>query len=293
MTSEPFADIDLYGRQELQGLLEQNRAAGLAVPEATPSVLGGLAHAASQNLGLVAPETVNWQPFQETLAIASKLFNRIGLTPPGERELREAGIDFAKAEAAFGDMERDGLEPMLVLAPALALEGPHGWSALYDQLQKDQTIPGNPLKNQSDGAGLWVNDDVKQNWNQINHYGSTNQDGSSAHTPTTTGPDGHATGWQLAVVPATAQPPELNVPHTANDANHPSIGIYLTLQANRIQAGETPIDSAHYTWLGGDFSSASQAPCGYWRPGDGQVLVYSHDVGRRRDNLGVRLPVWG
>jgi hypothetical protein len=218
--------------------------------------------------------------FGETLTHAEQLFGRIGLATPSAEQLAESGVDFAALGAAHEQMERDGLEPRLVLAPSIR---PDEWQQIYGVLEAGN-VSGGRIKN----GGLWINDDIKAAWHDLSQVPET--------VPATVVPDneGYRTAWTLRVIPGTNRPTETNITH--NDPSYPdkpTVHEYLSLQASLLQNGEDPIDDSTYTWLNGTFADGSRAPFGFWDPGDGRVGLDRAGVGNRGDNLGVRLPVWG
>jgi hypothetical protein len=79
----------------------------------------------------------------------------------------------------------------------------------------------------------------------------------------------------------------------ALSSQHATISQYLTLQATRIQAGETPVDADTYTWLAGTFENGARAPRGDWSSDRGRVRVLWDYSSYQNDFIGVRLPVWG
>lgn len=220
--------------------------------------------------------------FGETLTHAEQLFGRIGLSTPSAEQLAESGVDFAALGAAHERMERDGLEPRLVLAPSIR---PDEWQDLYRDLESDTGVNAHGrIKN----GGLYINDNVASAWTELSAVPDT--------VPAAIVPDneGYRTKWTLRLVPGTNRPTETNVAH--NDARYPdkpTVNEYLTLQADLLQSGEDPIDDSSYTWLNGTFDNDSQAPDGRWLPDGGQVGLDQAGVGYRSGYLGVRLPVWG
>jgi len=225
--------------------------------------------------------------FEQTWDQAEQLFERISLVPPDPEQFETAGVDFARLANEYERMKDEGLEPEIVIAPQnLSLEDA---KRLYAHLTDDTAIPNNPLKQQSDGNGLWVNDDVAAAWNTLVSTAPRDTDGIEPPHHLDNG--GYA--WTIRLIPGTDKPTDTNVDHATNDAVHPTMSEYLTLQATRIQTGRPPVDGSTYTWLNGTFGDGNgQAPRGRWDSGDGQVRVGWGGVGNRHDVLGSRLPVW-
>jgi hypothetical protein len=217
------------------------------------------------------------------------------LAAPSVEQFMQAGVDFGHLASEYERMEIAGLQPEMVVTPVLPVvptDSTSGsWSELYESLTSDKTIPNNPLQARDDGKGLYVNDDVRGAATELYDSERSLVSGSDIHSV-----DDWA--WTIALIPTTAKPQELSTPHTDKETDtlssqHATISQYLTLQATRIQAGETPVDADTYTWLAGTFENGAQAPRGSWFSGDGQVVVSWNRVGDQNDGIGVRLPVWG
>ncbi len=221
--------------------------------------------------------------FGETLTQSEQLFGRIGITVPTPEHLAANGVDFTTLGAVHERMSAEGLEPRLVLAPSLNTSD---WQQLYSNLRADGTIVGNPLKNQIDGDGLYIEDRIINTWDDLN--------GVPDNVPVTldTAINGSC-NWTLRLLPGTNRPSETNIAH--NDPNYPdkpTVHEYLTLQANLLQAGEAPIDDSTWTWLDGTLENDSQAPNGRWYQDEGQVRLISFDARDRDGDIGMRPPVW-
>lgn len=302
--SDPNTGLSL--EDQLTAAYERNLAAGQAVVEVTTTLADVAAAAAAEATSLAAeagclPElSKEFTSTAETSRFAnSEVFAALGLETPSLGELAAAGIDFLKLETAHKTLEHLGHEPSLVIAPLLPAED---WKTVF------QTLQDNPRVNHDNRikeGGLYIDDSIETNWDQLN---------DSPHTVTVNGQ-----GWQVLVLPGTSRPietsldhkgatnaaklgyslyttaQELDIPHEAltPDNLHPTIAAYLTHQATLLHTLETPLDGTTYSWLSGTFQDGSRAPRGYWYSVDGQVRVYWDVVGYRDGGLGVRLPVWG
>lgn len=236
---------------------------------------------------IASPDTR--QSFETAFDTTSAVYDHISLTVPSPEQLAESGVDFARLSSEYERMTDEGLQPEIVIAPQnLSLDNA---KALYSALRQNSAIPNNPLKRQDDGDGLWVSDDVASVWNAL-----VSDEANQPQLPDGTKPpfylDGLRHAWMIRLIPGTDRPTDTNVDHTTNDAVHPTIAEYLTLQATRIQSGETPVDSNTYTWLNGTFEDNGLAPDGLWFSDRGQVVVSWYYVDYRSDRLGSRLPVW-
>jgi len=237
----------------------------------------------NEGLEVIANKNIK-QAFETAFDTSQQVFDYISMTVPSPEQFHEAGVDFARIADEYEHMENEGLEPQLVVAPH------HGsldtWQDLYTSLTED---PATPLKKQSDGNGLWVSDDVANAWADLDKLPD------DIPLPVVTMDDYSKymdVSWTLRIIPGTNKPTNTNVDHDTNNAVHPTIAEYLTMQAARFQNAEQPVDGDSWTWLNGTFGSG-RAPCGRWGSGRGQVYVLWDDVGNRADGLGSRLPVWG
>lgn len=223
-------------------------------------------------------------------------------------ELQEDGhkqTDWKKLEAGYRSYESLGLQPEVVAS----LEGqPLGyWQNLFSRLRQWQDThvdnPAHKLQNRTDGDGLYVNDEVANNWDELAE---------------TTKPR-----WTISVVPGTSKPQVVNVDHGGKDGEnkvpqelidilqvqdptsglkvlaHPTIESYLTIQALRIKNGLDPLDPQTWSWLAGTFMRGADenvqqaAPFGRWSPGGGRVRLGWHTAVRRDGGLGARPAVRG
>jgi hypothetical protein len=205
----------------------------------------------------------------------------------------------------FEAFQRAGLHPEIVISPeGLSLKK---WQALFSSLRQwqDTHHPDSPhrLKNHADGDGLWFSSWVEYNWDALNTPSSNNPNDPRSGSPNSTKPR-----FTLWVIPGTPEPSTVNVAHdgTVTDGSvppdlqkiialtprgkleHPSISAYLTLQATRLRANESPIDSSDFdfTWLAGE--KGGRALRGDWNSEYGRVGLYDDAVGERSYDLGAR-----
>ena len=277
------------------GLLEQAYATALeagrlSVSDA-PRDLGSLAAAAIRINQANNPESVSRRgisfesirnpeqrtAFEQAFLASEQLYGRVGIVTPQAAEFAHAGIDFAELARKYGDMEAAGYEPQIVLA-AQGLE-PRQWVSLFQNLQGDTAV--NHDKRIRNG-GLYISEDILTNWPDLSALPVGAQPViDQAHC-----------SWTLRIIPATDKPPMVSVDHSYQEDQHPTTGEYLTAQGIRLQANEAPFDASTYTWLKGTFNGGSQAPCGDWIPGDGQVrLAWGVVSDSRNDDMGARSAV--
>jgi hypothetical protein len=220
-----------------------------------------------------------------------ELFARIGLTTPPINvimSLARAGADPLHLGNEYNRMHQEGHQPELVLSPRLPSAQ---WRNVYTSLTADPAIPNNPLKEQDDGHGLYINNEVEAAWDNLDFV-----------------PEGVLVinDWTLRLIPGTPKPTQMDIDHAGNykdgsgqimqfqGVGHPTVNEYLTLQAIRIQSGQSPIDAQTWSWLDGTFgNNGSRAPDGRWNSGRGRVVVGCNGVGFRSGRLGVRVPVGG
>ncbi|HUC96113.1 MAG TPA: hypothetical protein VMR16_00395, partial [Candidatus Saccharimonadales bacterium] len=246
--------------------------------------------------------------FETAFEGTEQLFARISLTTPTPEEFVSVGVDFVSLGEKFERMKSEDLEPILVITPNLPLTdgGPirissQDWVSLYSAMTRDTTIPNNPLNIQNDSEGLWINSDVRVSANDLLKQEEervlyANDIHMVSHGASFKPGDVY---WTVALLPTTDNPQGLNTPRADYEAvDDPkksklsTISQYLTLQAIRIQSGQSPVDTDTYSWLHGTFNGGTQAPYGDWSSGNGLVYVYWDDVGNQDDYMGVRLPVW-
>ncbi|OVE78646.1 hypothetical protein BVY00_02305 [bacterium G20] len=300
---------------KLDAIYERNVAEGIAKP-AEAVVVQGLEAVVNQQIAQArnsAPALAEAdQGFRELAAAARQRLNKLltdtatNLPVPELSELE--GVNWQHLAEGYTAMERLGLEPQLVIAP----EGQplkEFWQELFSHLRQwqDDNQPNatHRLKKQTDGDGLWINDEVKNHWSEL--------------TP-------EQPGWSVSVIPTIGKAPVLNVDHkgqstageTPKELNnildqlplnqtaesgleHPSLERYLTLQAIRLQTGQEPLDDQiggiyYWSWLDGTFQNSdgnTAAPNGYWNPDDGRVRLAWDRVDGRGAYLGVRPEVRG
>lgn len=238
--------------------------------------------------------------FEKTFDDTTRLFERIGVSAPAPEELvagssNERGdkIDLTWLANEYERMSDEGLKPELVLAPQnMTLDQ---IKDLYDNLTRDSSILHNPLKKQSDGNGLYVDEKITDNWNSLTTNPVLRPNGTQVPYYTNT----QGIAWTLRIVPGTPQPTKVSISHESYtaDPDTPSLSSiteYLTLQATHIQNGESPIDGVTWSWCNGTFHNSSggaSAPRARWNSGYGRVRVISFVVGYSNAVLGVRPPV--
>ena len=223
--------------------------------------------------------------FETSFATSERIFERIDLTVPTPEQLSDDGIDLGALGAIYEQMVLDDLEPAIVLSPNLGLLR---WKLLYMDLVNDKVVNAD---RRLSGDGLAVYTEVAAWWDEL-------------ALPSMGVPVVHAindelgeqglVGWTLRLIPSTQEPTHLNVPQSHNNAEHPTVGEYLSLQAARIQNLQTPIDSSGTnTWLKGSFNSDGiswRSPVVYLA--SQQVMIGYIYTDQIYEPLGTRLPVW-
>ena len=219
---------------------------------------------------------------------------------PTPEDMAASGVDHAWLADEYKRMEVEGLQPRFILAPhGLGLgntDSGHGWRRGFSKVRQDISIPNNPLKQQPDGDGLWVNDDAAVNWHVFDKAPEITTMPGAATLPIyeTTAPDGATVQWTLRLIPGAPQPQHLNVSYeeaTAQGVAHQAISEMLTDKLTAIMQGEEPSDKDTWAWCDNGDPAGARAPCGCWVRDRGRVLVSWVEVGRRFGNLGSRSPV--
>jgi hypothetical protein len=275
-----------------------NEAKGLT-PDLNPSGLDQIAD----------PETrAKFEIAERTYA---ELWERIGLTLPPLAEFAAAGVDIVQLAQTFEQMERDNLEPRIVISKPMPLApddsgSGDSWRELYAQLTKasiDGRLPNPRLKNyedngKGDGPGLYVNSDVYEQSQLILEQEikriEAGRTGSTIHPVD----DSSNSPWTIAILPGTIKPQQPGIRHATNQGRHVSLSQYLALQAALIQTGEPPIDDKvdktyFWSWMNETLSEGSWALCAEWYPDFRQVYVDGCGVGDPNADVGARFAVWG
>ena len=223
------------------------------------------------------------EAFGNTFNLEETLFERVGLTVPHAEVFTEAGVDFVELAAKYEKMLNDGLEPAVVIAPY------HGsldtWKNLYNALAKDSS---STITQRHSNNGIMVDGGVESQWTRldslpINAYPTAVTNGYSHDIP-----------WTIRVIPCSEAPSKFNINYRADNALHPSIAEYLTLQATRAQSGKKLIDTRSYTWLKGiiPVAGANFALYGNSVESSGTINIGYIDEDEELDTVGSRHPQW-
>lgn len=239
--------------------------------------------------------------FEATRTDTARLLERIDITVPTLAEFaREGGVQFERLGQAYKTMKGLKLEPLIAYAPVLKHKQ---WTNLYRALQDDPSVNHDGrIKN----GGLDITGAIRGYWDEL--QSSENEINIDNVT------------WQVIVLPGTDKPPQVNLDHNGYSGYdgkhglnrkllkqagnlgifgyqlipgrlHPTIATYLTIQANKLQSGEKPIDKSRETWLRGTLDG-NKAPIGCWRLDYGQVNLNWNYVKDQSFRIGVRLPMW-
>jgi hypothetical protein len=219
---------------------------------------------------------------------------------PTPEDMAASGVDHVWLADEYKRMEIEGLQPRFILAPyGLGLgntDSGHGWRRGFSKARQDTSIPNNPLKQQYDGDGLWINNDAAANWHVFDKAPEITTTPGAATLPIyeTTTPDGVTVQWTLRLIPGTPKPQHLNVSYeeaTAQGVTHQAVPEMLTDKLTAIIQGGEPSDKNTWAWCDNGDPAGARAPFGYWRRGSGRVCVNWREVGFRHDLLGSRSPV--
>lgn len=207
---------------------------------------------------------------------ASELFGRVGQTLPTYDDLADSPLDWVGLAEGWDEFAEKGWEPALVITPWLPLDGEQSWKALYRSLKHDDTIPGNAIANDRYDDGLSVEADVAAAWGELSGEGTRPE------------------GLEIGIVASSPK-----VPGFADwgDFNHPTVSLYLAVQALRIQAGLQPLDRESLCWLADMFEGDQKTVFGTFHLTEftgmtvSQVGLFQHPKGEAK-NPGVRPVVW-
>ena len=250
--------------------------------------------------------------FEQSFSNTEALFARINLTSPTPEEFEKAGVDFNYLANEYERMYKEHLVPSLIIAPTLRLAPTKNdsvnvknqcWKGLYDNLIIDKTIIASPLKENPDGASIWMSNDVLQDneylfENELDlvtsgniHY-ITNEANDKTQSVDA---EANTITWTIALIQGTDSPQDINNPYSGfKEADDPinsknvTISQYLTYQARSIQSGDNVLDSTSFTWLYSSYADSSKALHGEWHPSECRVrLDWRFNV------IGVRPTIWG
>ena len=218
--------------------------------------------------------------FETSFTATDQLFSHLNIITPVAEECVGAGIDLVALGTTYERMFAEGLQPEVVLSPVLDV---NNWRMLYDELANTNSTISNHLRH----GGLAVYKGVTAEWTSLVKI--------PEGVPVIPSRGG-VPSWTLRLIPGTPSPTAVDVNHNYNQAVHPTLNEYLTLQATCLQAGQEPLDHFADTWLSGSYSigaSFPRAPTGYWYSLGGQVKVCWGNIDSCGSRLGSRLPVWG
>ena len=285
-------------------------------------------------------ELINDQDVLESIELAytntEKLFGRIDLTTPTIDQFKGAGVNFEKLAEQYLNMQKNNLEPSWVLSPILPLthkktEFSVDWVNLYEMLTDDfdNAIENNPLKkidpsqigknygfdsygivdahvSESDSGTIFLQELGLINDNKNIHSVVNKYYGSSTY------PDEiENITWTLALISSTDIPQHLNsssseyyLSDSSSQSRHITMSQYMTLQANRIISGQSPLGNkskaenfVHGKVVYDDGSNNGvfydYAPVVYWDKNAGAIGVKLLSYAGSLSNIGVRLPFWG
>jgi hypothetical protein len=223
--------------------------------------------------------------FTDAFNETNQLFNRLNVEIPTPDDLVASGINFEHYSEIYEDMERDNLDPVLILAPSLLV---HQWTEFYAQLTNEDAI--NPdVRGHLANGGLSISSDAYSYWDKFAKVDSTlpqvTLDGGRSSNSLSCPP------WTLRLIPGESLPQVTDVPYGGIE---PTVHEYLTLQARALQAGKPPVDIDSSTWLQGTAKYMGQmvAPCASFNQGSGEICVRLDDVRSQDYFTGTRYPQW-
>lgn len=220
----------------------------------------------------------------ENLRQTEILFNRIGIKRPTVPQLEQRGVNFSWLEAIWEEMEADGMEPQLVVAPHFHV--PYPWDELYNNLACDKSLQRQGGVTQSSllpfVKDIHIDHDLRRasnfNWQEVDHAPYSNENGELIPRVSVFNSSYVSQiDWTVRVIAGTAEPTMMGE-GLGEDLDHPTISEYLTLQALKIQKGERIMDEYSFTWLAGTFNRGEAAPVGTFVSDKGFVSITSFEA---------------
>ena len=219
------------------------------------------------------------EAFEVSFTVTEQLFGRIDIAVPTPEDCGKAGSNLGALGAAYERMQREDLEPQIVLAPGLDLDS---WKRLYQNLTDDLVTNKDPTILENDSLVV-IDPNVLRHWKELMAL----PDGVPCIRTA-----GEELTWSLRLIPGTSEAPCRGY---YSETTNPVVAEYLSLQAARLQAGQEPLDNLAPNWLDGSYSADNdsnvRAPTGYWARGRVNKLIiywsYDYDVLHRS-----RPPVW-
>jgi hypothetical protein len=211
---------------------------------------------------------------EHAFELSKSIFESHGLTVPTPEDFVAIRPDiYAALVGIYEQMERDGKEPRVVIAPNI--DGPKTKDVLGDKY--------NLLDWQKQNA-----QELKtQNEQYLKDRGSTVVEINNS--------DGTTTLWTISIMPAAPKPQDLNKTYDEIAGQTCTISEYNTLQAYLLVEGKEPIDTSTWTWQHGRINVVKDgkvvggvSPCGDWR--DSRVYANFGVSGYRGSSLGRRSP---
>ena len=218
--------------------------------------------------------------FESSFAMSDQLFSRIGLTIPTPEQCIDAGINLGIVGTVYERMSKSGLKPEIVLSPVLSIDS---WLKLYGNLEYYNTASMiGLLRNEV----LFIAPSAARSWDELTILPSC--------VPAIDSCDADIT-WSLRLIPGTSEPTVPEVDHLYNHGTHPTVSEYLSLQANRLQVGQDPIDCRSNTWLNGQYTDrfgTRYAPMGFWNSVERSVGIRGLAPDPQFSTPGARPPEW-
>lgn len=321
---EPYEEL-AYRFRERQTALGIAAQAGVSVDTAASvaDLMNTPSYGSLDSLATSSPEARAFVETVKTVHTAMGDMLRVSgdvFTLPDLNSPEFATTEWQRLHEAGKVYESLGIPSQVVLSPInRPLEGEHGWKTFFSGLrawqEKEHPESAHKLKKQTDGDGLWINDEVSSQWDSVID--------TSVNAPQ----------WQASVVPVDNKPAVTNVAYDSTNAQgdvptdlsnivaflpptpsldpnqpprlagHPKAESLMTIIASQLyqnkvsvnnsQPEQTPIDSNTWTWAEGIISNGASGLAVYWSPGSGRVDLSRNVVGVRDDFLGVRPGVRG
>ena len=136
---------DAYQRNIEAGRVVDDEFTGVVAKESLSDVMARIkknltSHEHAEG-GALAEQITNHETlaaFESAFQDTTKLFDRISVSAPRPEDLESGGVEFYKLAELYEDMEQQGLEPQIVIAPHQ--DNQSMWTDLYGELVNDKDL---------------------------------------------------------------------------------------------------------------------------------------------------------
>ena len=227
---------------------------------------------------------------EHSFAAARTAAGWLGVSLPEPEAFAAAGVDLAEIarELPLNDAARAsrgtrgaGREGGVGAGEYLVVPAPHGlgrdrWIAGFTRAAESGA--GSAYAESAEGAPLVFGPEAEREFPLL--------DAAPERSPTVPGSDAV---WTLRAVPSGACPPVLGLGF--DHGPHATLPEILMLQLMRAAAGESPVDSASFTWLAGPLSEGRLAARHVYDASERAIRITCREIGNQGPHLGARTPL--